>query len=96
MNLLNVLLFSSYRLNAAWRVPLCSIDIFKDKSPVTFVTSSDQTSPGQPTKALHDLLEANSNLYKLNSVEAHQRSQLVGKVLHILAHCIIPTWSKHA
>ena len=95
-NLLNVLLFSSYQLNAAWRRSPYSIDIFKDISPVTFGTSSDQTSPEQPTKTLYDWLEIDSYLYKLNLIVVHQRSQLVGKVLHILSHRIIPTWSKHA
>ena len=75
---------------------LYSIDIFKDISPVTFVTSSDQTSPGQPTKTLYDWLETNSDLYELILIKVYQRSQLVGKVLHILSHRIIPTWSKHA
>ena len=78
------------------KVPCTHFNIFKDISPVTFGTSSDQTSPEQPTKTLYDWLEIDSYLYKLNLIVVHQRSQLVGKVLHVLPHCIIPTWSKHA
>ena len=71
-------------------------EFFKDRSPVTFVTSSDQTSPGPPErKRSLSITGFNPTPRTQNSTWNHQWSQLVGKVLHIFPHCVISAWRKH-